>query len=57
MIQARTYESAMLTAINLLSYFDNRIKEIKITFDGKYFWVHKEEFTADELEKIFYKNT
>ena len=42
MIQCLTYDEARFEAINALSNtMGDNIKEVKITFDGCYYWVEK----------------
>lgn len=54
MIQCRSYNEAKLTAIELICYFDNNVKQINIKYDKKRkcFWVEKEEFTQEEQEEF-----
>lgn len=41
MIQCFTYNEARLEAIHALSDTSDIIKEVKITFDGVYYWVER----------------
>jgi len=54
MILCNSYDEAKLEAINIISDYDNCVKEIRIGFDEKKGWYVKyEEFEMTERKKLY----
>ena len=54
MILCSSYDEAKLEAINIISYFDSCVKEVRIGFDAKKGWyVNYEEFEIAERKDLY----